>query len=178
MLGYSEARSAFDRLEEAVREADLGWMLNEVRQRIRAGNLEERKITTYKQEFYSDAGQEFTRIRPAGKASLATAVPLTPADEVNVLVDAIEQTVVVTALMRRELAEFFASELQGLEDASRKAPLTAQLSFPEPNERETPAVEGEGPADSLVIELEVDREEVEAAERLQRLLNELRAELR
>lgn len=167
MLSDDELTSLRATLSRGLEVAGLGGILNEVAEVIRLGKTEEREVSTYKQDAY--LGGDLRPVRRAGKAALPFRVPLRPEEELAVLLSAIEQSVIVPVLLRREISKFLATELESQDQ--QQAPLLATPQFAFRNAEQELA---EDPVPSYKIPLTFDREREGLAEALAGLLTEIR----
>lgn len=110
----------FDDLSLTLTEQGLGWIVSEVIDVINEGQISTVKVETFK-ETLSDSGIE-REIQRASKAEFLSVVEYTQREQLLLLLDAIEQTLVQTAAMEQEIAEFFENEANRDTNISRKAP--------------------------------------------------------
>lgn len=110
----------FDDLSLTLTEQGLGWIVSEVIDVINEGQISTVKVETFK-ETLSDSGIE-REIQRASKAEFLSVVEYTQQEQLLLLIDAIEQTLVQTAAMEQEIAEFFENEANRDTNISRKAP--------------------------------------------------------
>lgn len=157
-MDQQEATEVERRLREILRENDLEWVLEQVDEAIRGGKFGQREATTLK-EYYEEEAEIYlsldSKFAPKGKAKLTAIEDYSIEERIRLLVDATEQAAVVSTYMANEASQRL-GEL-------RNGDGPARIKF----------VAEDGTEESSTDLTEVS-ERSRAADRLRRLLDELR----
>lgn len=169
-MDNQDFQRVFNDLSSTLTQQGLGWIVSEVIDVINEGQISTVKVETFK-ETLSDSGVE-REIQRASIAEFLSVVEYTPQEQLLLLLEAIEQTLVQTAAMEQEIAEFFENETARNSNAPRKAPtsdvvvLASELSTEDLTDDNYSVVR---PSNARVHQ--------EQAQRLQSLINALRREV-
>jgi hypothetical protein len=110
MMNEQESIHAFDRLTKILNENGLGWVTEQVNEQIRNGKTIQREIETLKEgkemplfATFDDYPRKLTR---GPKATFPVTVEYQPSERLELLIDAIRQSIVDTADMEHNLVSF------------------------------------------------------------------------
>lgn len=172
----NDARIVFETLVNHLTELKLGWVVDQVNERIRLGKLISKDVSVTR-----DAHGKIGRKR---KASFVTTVPFTAKERLSILIDAIDHVAIQTGQMGAkvvehlhekgfESVEFYPDPQEDLENPPRPSPTLFELAE-DPVERTRAHVQVEP-----VVRIHVDslRERGDARMGLAVLLSELKAEI-
>lgn len=149
-MDSEEATKLFEELVRILTATQLSWVVEQVRQQIAAG-----KEITKTVSVASDAPSEVTR-RKRQRVPFASTTEFSREEQLSILVNAIDQSVVGTADMEREILAL-----------SSKDPAITRVRF----ESEIPGVDSVG-FDATDVTVRVN-----SARRLQALCNEIKREI-
>jgi len=159
-LSDEEADSAFRFLSNAMREAGLGWVINQVEEQLAVGKVTARKLEARQRRepttLFAFADEPVRQLGPKGNAAMfAVSEEFTPLERLNVLLDGIDLAITVAGEVAAgafaNLAEF------GIDSAVSFAP-EADVS------------------EEFSLSTESISEHTSQAHQLQMLLDELRRE--
>lgn len=111
-MNEEESIAAFNSLQEALRTRDLGWVLDQVAEQVRAGKPSTREVVERPVDYLWVAertrGGERLKTR---KTRFPATIEYTPQERVLLMLDAIEHAVINTAEMAAHITRFAEKEL-------------------------------------------------------------------
>lgn len=117
-MNDDERNEVFNTLINILNDQGLGWVVNQVHEQIRLGKTEEREIKTLRESRQGpslfDPDDYRSQLKPGPLAKFPVAVDYNPKERLQLLIDAIEQSVVHTAQMEEDLITYFETEIPHL----------------------------------------------------------------